>query len=391
LIHFYKRNAVTETRKMEGSEDDRAPIVGLLDNSTVTELEAPTRLQFFKKKWLCPLIAVFGVLAISVAIAFTFLKSKTQAGDSASLRIISLNTWGMPHTLGAQDKEIRMEGIGRFIAKKDFDIYLLEELWMRPDHDTIKMHLPDDFHMTEYDTLAPPPCPYDVFMFQTCCDGAMAPGGCSGLTVISRYPILEAEFTVYHEHGPYAGGESLARKGFGRVRIEPAVNMSVDVFLTHTCASDENGWCREAQIKQLVGAVRESAADFVILGGDFNLDPRANETGYHTLKEELVSSMEEFFKHITDWLIPSRASYGNPRNTYSNSYSPVLYDYIWHKANRQNSVWTNIFDVPFLTTVKTSLRMEDESGLFQPREEKISFSDHEAVTASLLLFKSIFS
>jgi hypothetical protein len=47
------------------------------------------------------------------------------------------------------------------------------------------------------------------------------------------------------------GGESLARKGFGRVRIEPAANMSVDVFLTHTCASDENGWCREAQIKQV--------------------------------------------------------------------------------------------------------------------------------------------
>ena len=26
-----------------------------------------------------------------------------------------------------------------------------------------------------------------------------------GLTVVSRYPILEADFTVYHEHGPYAG------------------------------------------------------------------------------------------------------------------------------------------------------------------------------------------
>ncbi len=32
------------------------------------------------------------------------------------------------------------------------------------------------------------------------------------------------------------------------------------------------------------------------------------------------SSMEEFFKHIPDWLTPSRASYGNPRNTYSNNY-----------------------------------------------------------------------
>ena len=86
----------------------------------------------------------------------------------------------------------------------------------------------------------------------------------------------------------FPGGESLARKGFGRVRIEPQENLTVDVFLTHTCANDENNWCRDAQILQLVGAVRKSAADFVILGGDFNLDPRANETGYHTLKEELI-------------------------------------------------------------------------------------------------------
>lgn len=364
-------------------EDDLVPIVG-----ATSQLDLSPS-QRFSKKWICPVIALCGMLAISVAVAVGYLK--TQAGDSVNLRIISLNTWGMPHTLGAQDKEIRMDGIGRFIAKMDFDLYLLEELWMRPDHDTIKKHLPDGYHITEYDTLAAPPCPYDVFLFTKCCDGQVAPGGCSGLTVVSRYPILEADFTVYHEHGPYAGGESLARKGFGRVRIEPQENLTVDVFLTHTCANDENNWCRDAQILQLVGAVRKSAADFVILGGDFNLDPRANETGYHTLKEELISSMEEFFKHISDWLVPSRASYGNPRNTYSNSYSPVLYDYIWHKANRRNSVWTNIFDVPFLTTVKTSLKMEDHSGLFQPREERISFSDHEAVTASLLLIKSIFS
>jgi hypothetical protein len=33
----------------------------------------------------------------------------------------------------------------------------------------------------QYDTLAPPPCPYDVFLFHKCCDGEVAPGGCSGM------------------------------------------------------------------------------------------------------------------------------------------------------------------------------------------------------------------
>ena len=45
-----------------------------------------------------------------------------------------------------------------------------------------------------------------------------------------------------------------------------------------------------------------------------------------------VSSIEEFFLDIKSWLSPNRATYGNPRNSYSNMYSPVLYDYVWHKA-----------------------------------------------------------
>ena len=31
-----------------------------------------------------------------------------------------------------------MSEIGAKIALKEYDIYLLEELWMRPDHQTIK-------------------------------------------------------------------------------------------------------------------------------------------------------------------------------------------------------------------------------------------------------------
>jgi hypothetical protein len=77
------------------------------------------------------------------------------------------------------------------------------------------------------------------------------------------------------------GGESLARKGFGRVRIEPAANMSVDVFLTHTCASDENGWCREAQIKQ----VPYTVINTVLLGArPENLDFCSFPSHWHRLE-----------------------------------------------------------------------------------------------------------
>merc|ERR1712112_460710 len=76
------------------------------------------------------------------------------------------------------------------------------------------------------------------------------------------------------------------------------------------------------------------------------------ENSYHSLKAAMVSSMEEFFQKITEWLCPKRATYGNPNNTYSYMYDPVLYDYIWHRGRGRNMIWTNFFDVPFLKTLK---------------------------------------
>ncbi len=44
------RNAVTVTVEMEGREDDRLPIVGLLDNSGTNELDLPAPPQPFRKE-----------------------------------------------------------------------------------------------------------------------------------------------------------------------------------------------------------------------------------------------------------------------------------------------------------------------------------------------------
>ena len=93
--------------------------------------------------------------------------------DVVGLRVMSYNTWGIPHTFGSQDKEERMEKIGQLLAEGDYDIVLLEELWMRPDHQTIKGKLGPELYMTEYDDL-------------NMCQGTIWPWGCSGLAIISR-------------------------------------------------------------------------------------------------------------------------------------------------------------------------------------------------------------
>ena len=76
------------------------------------------------------------------------------------LRVLALNCWGMPgNTVHlSEDKELRMRHIGDMIAKvrthylrqfllaslfqAEYDVYLLSELWMRPDHETIRLRLP---------------------------------------------------------------------------------------------------------------------------------------------------------------------------------------------------------------------------------------------------------
>ena len=58
--------------------------------------------------------------------------------------------------------------------------------------------------------------------------------------------------------------------------MEPHPNVTVDVFVTHTIAGDYNHYYRQRQIKELVKFVNKSDADFALLGGDFNVDPKAS-------------------------------------------------------------------------------------------------------------------
>jgi len=369
---------------MSGESTDSEPLI----------VESVSARRCFSRKLLCPFLFLIGITCLSVAIVVSYFSFQYEKG--VSLKILALNTWGMPYNIfGGLDKEIRMAAIAEMIKKKEYDVYLLEELWMRPNHETIRQSASSvGYHMTSYDSMTQPECPFLPLDF-LCCDGSATPSGCSGLAVVSRYPMKEVQFTIYNDHGPMAGGEKLARKGFGRVRINASLKSSVevDLFVTHTCASDlpEDKITRMNQTRQLLKAVNSSKADFAILGGDFNSDPRAiNETTYGLLKNEMASSMEDFFQRIANWLIPTRATYGNPRNTYSNSYDPVLYDYIWHRSNKDNLVITNFFDVPWLTTLKNvreKRSLDGKEGETSSSGTVINLSDHEAVTASLVLYK----
>ena len=64
--------------------------------------------------------------------------------DSVPFSVFSLMVWGSPGSFGVSDKETRIAAIGAWIAQDtEHDVWLLNDLWMRPDHDTIKSLLPE--------------------------------------------------------------------------------------------------------------------------------------------------------------------------------------------------------------------------------------------------------
>ena len=90
-----------------------------------------------------------------------------QLSNTFSLKVMSLNTWGMPEKLGSEFKTQRMDAIGKEIQKGAFDIYLLEELWMEPDHNVIANYARNaSMHITGFRQLAPAAC--DGRVLPTC-------------------------------------------------------------------------------------------------------------------------------------------------------------------------------------------------------------------------------
>jgi len=345
------------------SHSDKIPLVGVKKRNN-------------RSTCLIVSLVVFVLLAVLAGVAYVVYWK-----DVVGLKVMTLNTWGMPAKLGAWDKEERMAAIGRYLARGEYDVILLEELWMRPDHETIRSLLPSSYTMTNYSDLA-----------WSKCDGSATPWDCSGLAVVTRLPIRDVQFTTYTVQGTLSkitDGEYFSGKGVGRVRLEPQPGMTVDILVTHTIASEDNHERREQQVEELVEQhIKKATADFVILGGDFNAAPQSPvEKTYEMIKAEMTNSIEELFSRIESWLNPEYATYGNRRNTYSGESSgrytgnppatPVIYDYIFHKKNTPKSamIWTNWFHLPFLHTKRATDNFT------------ISLSDHEAVTSHLYLWK----
>jgi len=345
------------------------------DESTPLLISQIPKKSFFRRHKRCSifcLVAFFVILAVALTIYFGYYHG------IVTLKVFAFNVWGMPGGLGGcKYKKERMIALANVIQSGTpyFDILLMEELWMEADHSTLaNASKQAGFYMTEFRELA-----------SSLCDGRVLITECSGLAIISRHPIKEAEFTMYTWKGTIWDGEDLAGKGVGRVRIEPMANTTVDVFVTHTIADSgtkmaNNTWYRVKQVEELMEShVKKSTADAVILGGDFNSPPKM-EPGepYEIVQRFMKNSAEEIFSKLKEWLMPKFATYGNQRNSFSYMYDPTTYDYIFHKSmSAETLTWTNWFELPFLQALIEAAQ----------KEVSITLSDHEPVISTIYVRK----
>jgi len=289
-------------------------------------------------------------------------KKKKLEGATTSLRLLSLMVWGSPGSFGTADKELRIAAIGNLTQSPDWDIFVLSDLWMRPDHDKIQQSIPEGWDMTSVGDLSLPSC-----------DGVIAPEFCSGLAVVSRFPILEVDFTAFAVSGDLLWDyEYFLRRGLGRVRVEPIKGEKVDIYVTSLASMDYNYWYREHQAAQLVTLLAKSDSDYLVLAGDFNVDPRDGEATYKTFKGALTDSVEEYYKDDkSKWLDPNLSTLGNPANSYtSKGAHPVIYDYVWYRPAKDKAISVSSYQVPHLTT---------------GGKKDVSLSSHEGVSVTLNL------
>jgi sphingomyelin phosphodiesterase 2 len=172
------------------------------------------------------------------------------------LRILTLNTWGLPAPL-SHLPETRMAEIGRRVRALDVDVAAFQEVWTRGCRRALRAACQSAGLVHAW-------------------TNHVAFGG-SGLLVLSRLPIGSAHFERFSvrgypervDHGDYYGG-----KGFLRISLEhPAGPISlVTTHLHARYASDvEHAYVpqRIAQIVQLTSAIWSSEEPTLAVG-DFN-------------------------------------------------------------------------------------------------------------------------
>ncbi|XP_023336100.1 putative neutral sphingomyelinase [Eurytemora carolleeae] len=280
-------------------------------------------------------------------------------GGGTLLKVLNLNLWGLGWPLG-EDKDLRFMAIREELVAGNYDIVMLQELWYRADYDILRATMP---YVSQYDSI------------NSGCTSFILPLGCSGLTVLSKYPIVDVRLIPFNHRGNFwrFDGEIFVRKGLGIARIL-YLDKTIDVFTTHLVSytkADDNKLVRYMQATETVNLISKSDADITLFGGDINATPIDNmHQPYGMLRTVLKDAMVD--KYPGSSFHPLFATFGNSENTYTRHYKPERIDYLMYRSIDSISMKTVEFTMPIMLTRAADGRI-------------ISVSDHEPLSATFLI------
>jgi len=274
--------------------------------------------------------------------------------EKQSLKVLNLNFWGLGWPWGS-DKDVRIQALREELLRGNYDIVLLQELWYKEDYAIVSSAMP---YATPYESI------------NSGCTSFLLPIGCSGLAVLSKFPIIEAKLVPFTHRGNFwrFDGEIFVRKGVGVARILWN-EKTIDVFTTHMVSylskASDNKITRYLQAMETVSLIKLSDADIAIFGGDLNASPIENpHHPYGMMRSVMRDSLIE--KYPSASLHPAFATFGNADNTYTHNSLPERIDYLMFRAKNYLDMKVIDFSMPLFMTMTAE-------------GQPVSLSDHEAL------------
>lgn len=175
------------------------------------------------------------------------------------MSILTLNIWGIPYV--SKDRTVRVEAIGDVLASGNYDIVSLQEVWSDSDYQYLKKRVEGVLPFAHY--------------FYSGVVG-------SGLALLSKYPIVSAFFHAWSvngyvhriQHGDWFGGKGV---GFSKIAVNDQL---VHVYVAHLHAEYDRN-CDDYMAHRVIQAY--DTAQFIestrgkavlqILAGDLNTEP----------------------------------------------------------------------------------------------------------------------
>lgn len=270
------------------------------------------------------------------------------------LKVLTLNCWGVFIPFGSQHRNERISAIALELSKGEYDIVILQEIWLQSDYDKLCTKILPVMPYTHY---------FHSGMFG------------SGVCLFSKHFIYDTfhhRFTLNGFAHKVFQGDWFCGKSVGLAKIQVG-ELRVNVYGTHLhaqySATDEHEAHRAVQGLQLSQFIRHTSdgCDLVIVGGDFNFRP--DQLGYRLIRHG--SNLEDAWisRRAKNESGDSEMTCDRPDNPYTvpsalvQNPDGVRLDYIMYRANAGIDIVCEECHLTMQKIPSTSFRYSDHEGV----------------------------